>query len=69
MGQAGSADLFDGQSEISLSEGLDDPNHLEIAEQIKFYAQRIFRFFAIKRHGMPTDLLRRVDQFQPVGPI
>jgi hypothetical protein len=47
MGRADSADLPDGKSEIFFREGLDDPNHLEIAEEIKFCAQWIFR--ALKR--------------------
>jgi hypothetical protein len=61
-GRAGSADLPDGGSEIFFPKGLDDPNHLEIAAQIKIYAQRIFRSFVIERRGLQTDLPRRANQ-------
>jgi hypothetical protein len=61
-GRAGSADLPDGGSEIFFPEGLDDPNHVEITAQIKFYAQRIFRSFVIERRGVRTDLPRRANQ-------
>src|ERR1700730_4460354 len=42
MARAGSADLPDGESEIFLREGLDDPNHFEISAQIEVYAHRTF---------------------------
>jgi hypothetical protein len=51
-GRAGSADLPDGTSEIFFARGLDNPNHVEISAQIRFYAQRILRSFVIERRGM-----------------
>jgi hypothetical protein len=39
MGRACRDDLPDGESGIFLSGGLDDPNHVDLVQQIRVYAQ------------------------------
>jgi hypothetical protein len=39
-GRAGRTDLPDGESEIFFERGLDDPNHVEMVQQIAIYGHR-----------------------------
>jgi hypothetical protein len=57
------ADLGGAQSEIFFSKGLDDPNQLDLAQEIGFYVHTVFAGESrAKRCGVPknpTDLIER----------
>ena len=44
------ADLGEMKSGLFLPRNLDDPNHVELAHEIRFCAQRVWRCF-----GVPSD--------------
>ena len=61
------ADLGEMRSGIFLPRNLDDPNHVEMAGEIRFCAQRVWRCFWMQDRGPKRSLICPVVELRNYG--